>query len=664
MEAYARGLEALQIALGEALRANLAPPPRLTVSEWAERHAVLSRETSAQTGRFRAYAYQPGIMDAINDPLVEDVSVMKSARVGYTRVLDNIVGYFIHQDPSPVLVVQPRVEDAEDYSSSEIEPMLRDTPVLAAIAGDLSRRDSKQRLLKRMFRNGASVSFVGANSPGGFRRITIRIVLLDEVDGYPAGGAGEEGDQVKLAKKRSDTFWNRKLVAGSTPTVAGVSRIAKRWRASDQRKFFVPCPQCGEAQALEWGGADLPYGIKWRRDEAGTHLPETAYYLCRQGCIIEEAEKASMVEAGEWVATAPFRGHAGFHIWTAYSLHPNAAWSRLVAEWLEAKDHPLERQTFVNLVLGLPYEDRGDSALSEATLVARREVWAAEVPDGVAVLTAGLDTQSDRVEIEIAGWGRDEERWSIAHEVIEGDPGAPALWAQVDAFLRRTWRRADGRAFEVMAACVDSGGHHTQQVYRFSKERLGRRIWAIKGASATGGARSPVWPSKRPSSRTKAAFRPVILGVNAAKDVIRYRLALDQPELGKARPGYMHYPADRDAAFFSQLLAERLVYRSTSGQRYRVWEQIPGRANEALDLAVYSYAALCGLLHVGLKLNRRVDELLGAVTPALPPVAAGDEAEASDVAIVPRPPQQAQPAPGPRIITPDKPKRSMASRLA
>ena len=668
MERYARGLEALQAALVAALRANLSPPPRLTISQWAEEHAVLSRETSAQTGRFRAYAYQPGIMDAVNDPSVEDVTVMKSARVGYTRILDNIVGYFVHQDPSPVLVVQPRVEDAEDYSSTEIEPMLRDTPVLAEIAGDLSRRNAKQKLLKRMFRNGSSISFVGANSPGGFRRITVRIVLLDEVDGYPAGGAGEEGDQIKLAKKRSDTFWNRKVVAGSTPTVAGVSRIAKRWKASDQRRFFVACPQCGEAQYLEWGGADLPYGIKWRRDEAGSHLPETAYYLCKQGCIIEEAEKASMVEKGGWVATAPFRGHAGFHIWTAYSLHPNAAWARLVAEWLEAKDDPLERQTFVNLVLGLPYEDRGDSALSEATLVARREVWAADVPDGVAVLTAGLDTQGDRVEIEVAGWGRDEERWSIAHEVIEGDPGAPALWDQVDAYLRRTWRRADGRAFEVMAACIDSGGHHAEKVYEFSKARLGRRIWAIKGASAKGGARSPVWPTKRPSARTKATFRPVILGVNAAKDAIRYRLALDQPQLGAAKPGYMHYPADRDSGFFAQLLAERSVVKSANGQRYRVWEQIPGRANEALDLAVYSYAALCGLLHFGLKLNRRADEILVATAAAQPSPAAKDAtddvAAATDIAIVPRPPQQAQPAPGPRITTPDKPRRSVASRLA
>jgi hypothetical protein len=227
-----------------ARHSNLAPPLRLTLSQWVERHAVLSRQTSAQTGRFRAYAYQTGILDAVTDPAVTRITVMKSARVGYTKCLDHIVGYFLSQDPSPVLVVQPRVEDAEDYSSTEIEPMLRDTPVLAVISGDLKSRNSKQKLLKRIFRNGASVSFVGANSPGGFRRITARIILFDEVDGYPITGAGKEGDQIALGTKRSETFWNRKIVLGSTPTLKGTSRIEKSCADSDQRHFFVPCPQC------------------------------------------------------------------------------------------------------------------------------------------------------------------------------------------------------------------------------------------------------------------------------------------------------------------------------------------------------------------------------------------------------------------------------------
>ena len=665
-ERYARGLEALRDAVALAARQTLRPPPKLTLSQWAERYAVLSKETSAQTGRFRPYPYQISMLDAFTDPTVEQITVMKSARVGYTKILDHAVGYFIHQDPSPILVVQPRVEDAEDYSATEIEPMLRDTPELAAILGGAKGRDSKQKLLKRVFRNGASVSFVGANSPGGFRRITCRIVLFDEVDGYPAGGAGEEGDQIKLGSKRAETFWNRKVAAGSTPTISKVSRIEKRWEASDQRRYFVPCPHCGEMQVLEWGAKDAACGIKWRRDAQGRALPETAYYLCRQGCVIEEADKAAMVAAGQWRATRPFRGHAGFHIWTGYSLHVNAAWSRLVEEWLEAKDDPLERQTFVNLVLGLPYEERGTKALSEARLLAQREAWPGEVPDGVAVVTVGVDVQDNRVELEFVGWGRDEESWSIAHEVVEGDPDGAALWQAVDALLKREWRTASGRGVVAMAACVDSGGHHTQRVYDFARERLGRRVWAVKGEAARGGARSPVWPTKKPSARNKQAFRPVIIGVNAAKDAIRTRLHLDPPGVGEARPGFMHFPADRDAGWFAQLVAERLVVKHERGQRFRVWELPTGRANEALDCRVYAYAALCGLLHLGLKLNRRVEQVEAeSAAPAAPP--------AELAAHVPRTVSDpvssgATPAPAPAraepSVTVTRPVRSLAGRLA
>jgi phage terminase large subunit GpA-like protein len=651
---YPHGRAALQRALLEARRKNLRPPPKLTLSEWAADYAVLSPETSAQTGRFEAFGYQPGIMDAITDPANEQVIVKKSARVGFTKILDHAVGYFIHQDPSPILVVQPRVEDAEDYSSTEIAPMLRDTPVLAEITGDLKAKDGKQKLLKRVFRNGASITFVGANSPGGFRRITVRVVIFDEVDGYPVNGAGSGGDQISLGIRRSETFWNRRIVMGSTPTKKGLSRIGKAFEDTDQRRFFVRCPHCGEHQVLEWGGKETPHGIKWHRDADGKSLPETAYYACRHnGCVIEEVDKPAMVARGEWRATKPFKGKAGFHIWSGYSLHVNASWAKLVAEWLEKKSDPLERQTFVNEVLGEEYEDLGHGSLSERTLATKTEQWAAEVPDGVALLTAGIDTQDDRVEIEIVGWGRNEESWSIAHEVIEGDPDTSMFWDGVDAYLRRVWRRVDGRGFEVMATCVDSGGHHTQRVYSFSRDRLGRRIWAIKGEAARGGARSPVWPTKRPSARNKASFRPVIIGVNAAKDVIRTRLHLPMPELGAPSPGYMHYPADRDINYFAQLLAERSVLKTISGKSFRVWEALPGRANEALDMRVYAYAALCGLLNAGLKLNQRVDTVSAPPKPSeMAPIVA--EPVANDV--TPPPPSPADPDQARR--------RSIISRLA
>lgn len=652
---YASGLESLVSQLRIARLKNLQPPPKLTLSQWAERYAVLSKETSAQTGRFRAFAYQNGIMDAISDPAIHTVTVKKSARVGYTKILDHVVGYYIHQDPSPILMVQPRVEDAEDYSKTEIAPMLRDTPVLSELTGDSKAKDSSQTILKKTFLNGASLSLVGANSPGGFRRITSRIILFDEVNGYPVGGAGSEGDQIALGKKRGETFWNRKVVLGSTPTVKGASRIDKSWEESDQRRYHVPCPHCGEMQVLEWGGPDTPYGFKWDTNEAGEGLPETVFYVCKAtGCVIHDIDKPDMVAAGEWIAGKPFAGHAGFHIWAAYSLFPNASWVNLVTEWLRVKDDPLSRQTFINLVLGEDYEDRGENALAESRLVARCEVWGAEVPDGVAVITVGVDTQGDRFECEVVGWGMNEESWSIDFEIISGEMETPDPWDRLDAFLKRIWYRADGRGFEVMAVCHDSGGNHTQKVYDFAKARLGRRIWAIKGESAVGGKRSPVWPTKTPSRRNKSSFRPVIIGVNAAKDSIRSRLHTTQPG-----PGYMHFPTDRDINYFAQMTSERSVRKTSGGQHYRVWELPAGRANEALDCRVYAYAALCGLMHMGLKLNKKAEEVnstIGVPIFRAPPEEDGEVA----AAVVRRdsPPKSY----GPSVTKTETPERKKLSR--
>lgn len=567
-------------------------------------------ETSAAPGRFRPWQYQRGIADAITDPEIETVTWMKAARVGYTTLLNHTIGYFLEHEPSPILLVQPRADDAKDYSKDEIAPMLRDIDVLAEIAGDPKNKTGGQTILYKAMLNGGSLRMVGANSPGGFRRVTVRVVLFDEVDGYPAGGAGAEGDQIALGTKRSESYWNRKIILGSTPTLKGISRIEKSYEESDQRHYFVPCPHCGHKQVLEWGGPDTAHGIKWRRDAQGNSLPETAYYLCASGngCVIEELDKEGMIAGGEWRASRPFKRHAGFHLSALYSLQANATWANLASKWVAARGDPIQRQTFVNLELGLPYEDQGDGALNEITLLARREAWPGEVPRQVAVLTAGVDVQDDRVEIEIVGWGADEESWSLAYEIIEGDTQQAATWDLVDEFLKRKWRRADNREFELMAVCVDSGGHATQQVYRFARARLGRKIWAIKGESARGGERNPVWPVKRNPARNKAAFRPFIIGVNAAKDSFRQRLHIDPSGAGP-HPGACHFPLETDINSFAQMVSERLVVKSVSGVRHRAWELMAGRANERLDCRVYAYAALCGLLHFGLQLNRRAAEI-------------------------------------------------------
>ena len=617
---YERGPEILRQALVEIRRVSLLPPPRLSLSEWAQRYAVLSKETSASHGKFRAFAYQNGIMDAVTDPTVETITVMKSARVGYTKILDHVAAFFIHQDPSPLLIVQPRVEDAEDYSTSEIAPMLRDTPVLAEIAGDLKAKDSNQRILKRVFKNGASLTFVGANSPGGFRRITARVVAFDEVDGYPPAGAGDEGDQIKLGKKRTESFWNRKIILGSTPAVKVTSRIFRSWETSDQRRYYVPCPHCGHKQTLKWSG------IRWEAAD-----PKTAHYVCEaNGCIIEEHDKAWMVDKGEWIAEKPFNGHAGFHIWAGYSLFVNAAWPKLVEEFLSVKGNPLELKTFVNLVLGEPWEERGEE-IDLHTLQARAtaENWQSEEstgdllpqPAGVLLTTCGVDVQGDRLEVERVGWGINEESWSIQHHVIYGDPSSPEIWEELDDYLLTPILTEDGRELSVAATCIDSGGHSTDAVYNFVREKTRRRVWAIKGQ---GGEGKPVWP-KLASKNNKGRIALFNIGVDAAKDMIYGRLRVDKPG-----PGYCHFPVERDGAWFEQLTSEAIVTKYVKGFPTRIWVPKPNTRQEGLDCRVYAFAALRSMsinwgkiqrIIADQKLAARRREVVEEEIPASPSVA-------------------------------------------
>ncbi|WP_158808640.1 phage terminase large subunit family protein [Beijerinckia sp. L45] len=626
---YKNGSTALVAALRKGILEALKPPTHLSLSEWANTYAHLSAETSADAGKFRSFKYQDGIMDAVTDPSVTQITVMKSARVGYTKILDHIVGYHIAHDPSPILVVQPTVADAEDYSRTEIAPMLRDTPCLAAIVGDLKAKDSDQRVAKRMFSNGSSISFIGANSAAGFRRITARVVAFDEVDGYPVGGADDEGDQIALGIKRTETFWNRKIILGSTPTLKGSSRIEKSFLESDQRRYHVPCPQCGHMQVLKWEN------IRWDKDvdEAGKttkHYPETAYFVCEDaGCIIQEHDKPKMIDNGEWIAEAPFTGHAGFHIWAAYSLFPNAAWRFLVEEFLRVKHDPTQLQTFCNLVWGQTWEEQGET-VSAGNLQARVENHDGDtIPESVKVLTAGVDTQDDRLEVKIVGWGAKEEAWVVATEVLLGDPSQPHVWAQLDAVLTDRYHSADGRTLRIRATCVDSGGHHAAMVYSFCKTRKKQNVYAIKGAAGP----KTIWPKRASKGGNKGADTVYIVGVDTAKEAIYSRLRIREPG-----PGYIHFGADCDDEYFLQLTAEKVVTRYRAGRPFRIWVPIRAR-NEALDLFVYGLAALKSL-------GTRLDRLEGmpSETPEPKPIPAPIADEIKPLASL-NAPQEVKPSP-------------------
>jgi terminase, large subunit len=561
----------IQSATAAAVRTTIRtwkPPPKLDLDEWADRYFVLSAESAAEPGRWRSIPYQRGIMKAFNDPEVERISVMKSARVGYTKILDIAIGYHMHQDPCPMLVVQPTIDDAQGYSKDEIAPMVRDTPVLQGLVSD-GYRDSSNTILKKTFPGGV-LNLVGANSARGFRRLTVRLVLLDEVDGYPPT-AGDEGDQITLATRRSDTFWNRKIVLGSTPTIQGVSRIEASFLESDRRRYYVPCPHCGEFQYLVWDRMKWPDGN-----------PERAYYQCiKCDQPIDHAFKRQMVERGEWRAEAPFRGHAGFHIWAAYSYSPNATWAKLATEWCDVQKDRERLKTFVNTVIGEPWVDKGEQ-VEGALLHNRRELYRAPVPNG-SILTAGVDVQKDRLEAEIVAWGEGEESWSIEYLRIIGDPSRAELWDAMAAALGKTWLRVDGAQLDVRALCIDSGGHFTDEVYSFSRKHGVRWAIPIKGSSEAG---KPI--AAFPRTMNKKRVYLTMLGVDTGKELLMRRLG--QEETG---PGYCHFPNAQayDEEYFAQLTAEKAITRYKAGRPFIEWQKTRPR-NEALDCRIYAHAAV------------------------------------------------------------------------
>jgi len=512
-------------------------------------------------------------MDAFTDPAVRELWVMKSAQVGWTTLLENFIGYHIHQDPAPILLIQPTLDLAEAFSKDRLAPMVRDTPVLRGKVADVKSRDSGNTLLHKKF-PGGHLTLAGANAASGLRARPIRIVLFDEVDTYPAS-AGTEGNPISLGKKRQTAFWNRRTAGGSTPTIKGASQIEEKFEISDQRYFFVPCPHCDEFQRLFWAN------VKWEDGK-----PETARYLCSHcGALWNDGDRLKAIARAEARSTKPFNGIAGFHLWEAYS--PFVKMEEMVRNFLEAKKLPETLQTFINTSLGETWEDSGEK-LEPVGLHARREAYtAASVPSGVLLITSGTDVQDDRLESFVYGWGADEEAWRIEHVVLRGDPGNQALWKEHDDVLRRRFRTDDGRELVIEACCVDSGGHFTEQVYRYCAARKRFRVWAIKGA---GGQGRLAWPKK--AGKGKAINVPVwLIGVDTIKALIYGRLK----KVTEPGPGYVHFDSGADEEFFEQLTSEVVVTKQSMGRAVRVWRpKSLGVRQEGLDGTVYAYAAMLG----------------------------------------------------------------------
>ncbi len=589
---YRSGRDELRVSARGLFASALIKPPRLSGSAWAEKYGRIPKSTGAESGPVTLYGYQRELLDVMCDPSIARVTVMKAARVGYTRCFTLAIGYHLHHDPTLCAIAQPVKEDAEDFGGTEIAPMLRETPVLRRMLRPARRGEKQDKNTFYKLSNGASARLVGAAADDAFRRYSARFMAADEIDGDGwTPDYKSQGDKLDLFWTRGEKFWNRKLVVGSTPLLEETSRIAKLWSKSDQRRYFVPCPQCGEMQFIDWGGRDTPYGMKW---EAVDGRVAGLWYVGTCGCIIDEGRKPWMDAHGEWRPTNPDGDHPGFHLWTGMSLDLNASWTAIAQEWLDAQLDAINKvQPFVNLRLGRTYRVTYGREVRTSKFLDRAELYGAEVPDGVLYLTLGGDVQSGenaRIEGGIYGWGRGLECWFIGHFVLPGDPAEREVWNSLDLLLKREFRKADGSVLRVRAAAIDSGGHYTAETYSFCNERRSRRVWAIKGRSETLGRRSPVWPRKPSNTLGNVWY---LIGGNAARDFAYGSLHVERPG-----PRHVHFtdqPArgsrDVDDEFFEQMTRESLVTRR---QGFTEWDK-PKKPREVGVCFVYAYAAVCGL---------------------------------------------------------------------
>lgn len=567
-------LQDLKTRLRTVRRKLLTPAPRLNLSEWASRYRYISAEYTATPGFYHwdLAPYQKEIMDVAGDHRVRQMVVMSSAQVGKTTVLENIIAYYMANDPAPIMMVMPTLTDAKDFSSARIELMCKDSPILRGLLKDKRVRDSGNTVMRKQF-PGGMLYFTAANSPTGLRAKSIRVLLLDEVDAYPASTTGgKDGDPVTQAIARVTSFWNSKVILTSTPTIKDFSRIEKEFLQSDQRYFHIPCPHCGEYQRLVWEN------IKYENDD-----PTTAFLVCvKNGCVIDESEKPAMLRKGKWVASNPASPIPGFHISALYSNQPNASWKALVAQWLVVKKDRETLKGFINTKLGETFEDKGER-IEAHVLMERMETYDAPCPTGVGVITAGVDIQGNRIEVAVWGHGARDEKWLLDTDQIFIDPGTEAAWNELATTLARRYKTKSGVEVGIRVAAVDSG-YLTENVYKFVRRYNGNKnikVIPVKGSTEAG---RPILGKGKALLKQGVVLHTV--GTDTAKDHIFSWLRVEEPG-----PGYVHIPDGVDREVLEQLTSEKVLRYTIGGRAVRRYEKTRER-NEQLDMAVYALAAL------------------------------------------------------------------------
>ena len=561
------------------------PPPKLTVAEWAEKYRVLSRGATAEPGKYRCdrVPYQREIMESFTDQNVRETVLCIASQVGKTELMNNVVGYFIHADPSPMLIKYPTLDAGKGWSKEKLDPMLQDTPALAGLIQDARSRDSGNTILQKTF-PGGFLRIAGANSPSGLRRASCRVILQDEIDSDPPS-AGTEGDPCALADRRSSNYGNAVKIKMSTPTLKGESRIWSLLEDSDYRTWRAVCPHCGKAQELVWSN------LKWESDIEGKPMPETAHYLCVDGCKWDDLDRQRAIMRGHWAARQPFKGRRGYHVSGLYKLMGQKPQFRsmlheFAVEFLEAKrGGPETLKSWTNTFLAEPWEESSEK-IDEKEILERAEDYNPDemLPEEVLRIDGAADVQEDRIEAELVGYGEDEETWGLGYAVFFGDTSKDEVWNELDAFIAKMFKHPLGETIGCTTFFIDSGAKQ-DRVLQFTAPRRARGVFASKGYNSPG-KQIPILPRK-PSINNKRKVPQWIVGVTSAKTVIYDRLTLPVPG-----PRSMHFPKGfgYDARYFRQLTSEKRKQRYAHGKPYYIFES-GGKRNEPLDIRVYALAA-------------------------------------------------------------------------
>jgi phage terminase large subunit GpA-like protein len=582
--------------IDRAWREGLVPDPLLSVSEWSDRHRMLSSKASSEPGRWRTSRtpYLKEIMDCLSPTSpVERVVFMKAAQLGATEMGSNWIGYVIHHAPGPMMAVWPTVEMAKRNSKQRIDPLIEESPILKELIAPARSRDSGNTILAKEFRGGVLV-MTGANSAVGLRSMPVRYLFLDEVDGYPLDVDGE-GNAVALAEARTRTFARRKIFIVSTPTIAGVSTIEREYEASDQRRYFVPCPHCGHRQWLRFEQ------LRWERGENGT-FPETAAYVCESCEVpIPEHHKTWMLEHGEWRAMAEGSNRtAGFHLSSLYSPIGWRAWRDIAIAWERSiskeSGSSAEIKTFKNTELGETWVEEGEAPDWQRLLERREDYRIGTVPVGGLLLTAGADVQKDRIEVSVWAFGRGKESWLVEHRVLMGDTARDEVWHSLASVLRETWTHETGCQLSLSRLALDTG-FATQEAYAFVRQLRDSRLMAVKGVAR--GAALVGTPTAVDATTGGKKLRRGIKVFSVAGGIAKlefYNNLRKSPEVAEDGVtirypiGFVHLPKV-DAEYLQQLCAEQLVTRrDRNGFAIREWQKMRER-NEALDCYVYARAA-------------------------------------------------------------------------